>query len=187
MEKTSFRERFLKPVIIVLVIYVVSHLTYFYLSWQIADPALRATVALLSSSVLFISIGFGTLYIYPVAYFRGATLLERIIACLVTPVIWDIKEMVRVSELFTPGETLYYGLNTVFILSFFGALGQMGLCELVCRWRLRKRTGEPVRVFSLAPVISIVAGLAALYFCLLWGVGVHFFYIYIQGYRMLFT
>lgn len=187
MEKMSFGKRFLKPVIMVLLILVVSNITYFYLFWQIAHPTLRAIVALLSSSILFISIGFGTCYIYPVAYFRGAGVLERVIACLIIPIIWDIKEMVRVSEFFTFGETLYYGLNTVFILSLFGALGQMGLCELICRWRLGKRTEEPVRVFSPTPVISIVIGLAALYICLLWGLGVHFFYIYIQGYRMLFT
>jgi hypothetical protein len=95
--------------------------------------------------------------------------------------------MVRVSEFFTFGETLYYGLNTAFLLSVFGALGQMGLCELICRWRLGKRSEEAVKVFSPAPVISIVVGLAALYVFLLWGLGVHFFYIYIQGYRVLFT
>ena len=187
MEKASFGKRFLKPVIFVILTMVVSGITYFYLSWQIQDPSLHAFVALVSSSILFISIGFGTIYIYPVAYFRGANLAERIIACLITPIVWDLKEMVRVSEFFTFGETLYYGLNTVFILSVFGALGQMGLCELICRWRLRKRSGEPVKILSPVPIVSIVLGLLALYVCLLWGMGVHFFYIYIQGYRALFV
>jgi hypothetical protein len=187
MEKASFGKRFLKPVIIVILTMVVSGVTYFHLSWQIENPTLHEIVALLSSSILFISIGFGTLYIYPVAYFRGAGPAERVIACLITPVVWDIKEMVRVSEFFTFGETLYYGLNTDFILSVFAALGQMGLCELICRWRRGKRSEEPVKILSPVPIISIVLGLAALYVCLLWGMGVHFFYIYIQGYRALFT
>ncbi len=112
---------------------------------------------------------------------------ERIIACLITPLVWNLKEMVRVSEFFTLGETLYYGLNTVFLLAVFSALGQMGLCELICCWRLGKRSEEPVKVFSPAPVIAILVGLAALYVCLLWGLGVHFFYIYIEGYRAIFV
>jgi hypothetical protein len=63
----------------------------------------------------------------------------------------------------------------------------MGLSELICRWKLNKRSEEPVRVLSPAPVVAIFAGLAALYICLLWGLGVHFFYIYISGYRALFV
>jgi hypothetical protein len=187
MERMSFGKRFLKPVIFVLLTLLVSNTAYFYLSWQISHPTLRAIFALVSSAVLFISIGFGAVYIYPVAYFRGAGIGERIIACLITPIIWNIKEMVRVSEFFTVGETLYYGLNTVFILSIFGAFGLMGLCELICRWRAGKRGGESIRILSAAPIVSMIMGLAALYVCLLWGMGVHFFYIYIQGYRMLFT
>jgi hypothetical protein len=187
MERTSFGQRFLKPVFVVLLTLVVSNITYFYLSWQITHPVLGSIVAFVSAAVLFISIGFGTLYIYPVAYFRGANKLERILACLVTPVVWNIKEMIRVSEFFTLGETLYYGLNTAFLLSLFGAIGMMGLCEMLCRWQLGKRTGIRVKVFSPVPVLSIVVGIAALYVCLLWGLGVHFFYIYIEGYRALFV
>jgi hypothetical protein len=33
----------------------------------------------------------------------------------------------------------------------------------------------------------VISGLAATYFFLLWGLGVHFFYIYIQGYRAIFS
>jgi len=63
----------------------------------------------------------------------------------------------------------------------------MGLCELMCRWRLGKRSEEPIRVFSPGPIVSIVVGLVALYLCLLGGLGVHFFYIYIEGYKAIFA
>ena len=188
MQKTSFLKRFVVPVAIVLVTMIVTSIIYFHLAWRMdSGNALRPAIAFISAALLFSSIGFGTFLIYPVAFFRGAGVGERIIACLITPLVWNAKELVRVSEFFTVGETLYYGLNTAFLLSVFGVLGQMGLCELICRWRLNKRSEEPVRVFSPAPVISIVVGLVALYLCLLWGLGVHFFYIYIEGYRALFA
>ena len=188
MQKTSFLKRFVVPVVIVLVVMTVTAIIYFHLAWRMdTDNVLRPVVVFVSAAILFSSIGFGAVLIYPMAFFRGASAGERIVACLITPLVWNVKELVRVSEFFTFGETLYYGLNTVFLLSVFGALGQMGLCELICRWRLGKRSEEPVKVFSPAPVISIVVGLVALYLCLLWGLGVHFFYIYIEGYRAIFA
>jgi hypothetical protein len=107
-------------------------------------------------------------------------------ACFVTPVCWNLKEMVRVLDFFTPGEALWWGLNPAFLLAFAGAWGQMGLCELVHRVR-RRVAGTPVRVVTAAPVLGIVLALAALYALLVWGGGVHFFYLYMEGYRALFT
>jgi len=188
MQKTSFLKRFVVPVAIVLVMMVVTSIIYFHLAWRMdSDNVLRPVIAFVSAALLFSSIGFGTFLIYPVAFFRGAGVGERIIACFITPLVWNAKELVRVSEFFTVGETLYYGLNTAFLLSVFGVLGQMGLCELICRWRLGKKGEEPVKVVSAAPVVAIAVGLVALYLCLIWGLGVHFFYIYIEGYRAIFA
>ena len=188
MEQKSFSKRSMIPVAIVFATMIVTSIIYFHLAWRIsADNPIRPFVTTLSSWVLFISIGFGSLYIYPKGFFGGACIVERSAACLITPVIWNLKEMVRASEFFTLGETLYYGLNTAFLLALFGAFGLMGLSELICRWKLNKRSEESVKVLSPAPVLAIFAGLAALYICLLWGMGVHFFYIYIGGYRALFV
>ena len=188
MEQKSFSKRFVLPVAMVLATMIVTAIVYFHLAWRMdAGSPIRPAITWISSWLLFISIGFGALYIYPTGFFRGASMAERIIACLITPLVWNLKEMIRVSEFFTLGETLYYGLNTSFLLALFGALGQMGLCELICRWRLGKRSDEPVKVLTPAPVIAICAGLAVLFICLLWGLGVHFFYIYIDGYRAIFT
>lgn len=188
MEPQSFSKRSMIPVAIVLATMIVTSIIYFHLAWRISiDNPIRPLVTTLSSWVLFISIGFGALYIYPKGFFGGACIVERSAACLVTPVVWNLKEMVRVSEFFTLGETLYYGLNTAFLLAFFGTLGLMGLSELICRRKLNKLSEEPVKVLTPVPVLAMFAGLAALYICLLWGLGVHFFYIYIDGYRALFV
>ena len=188
MEQKSFSKRFILPVVVVLATMIVTAVIYLHLAWRLgSDSLLGPVVSTVSAWLLFISIGFGASYIYPTSYFRGASVVERMAACLVTPIVWNLKEMVRVSEFFTFGETLYHGLNTAFLLAFFGALGQLGLYALICRWRLGKRGDEPVKVFSPAPVIAICVGLAALYICLLWGLGVHFFYIYIDGYKAIFV
>ncbi len=183
--KTSFVKRTVVPVSIVLFTMAATSVIYNY-SWRINNVTLQWIVANVSAVLLFVSIGFGALVIYPVAFFRGAGTAERIIASLVTPIAWDIKEIVRVSQYFTYPEALYYGINQVFLLSIFGAFAQMGLCELICRWRLSKRGEGPARVFSAIPVISILLGLGAFYVILIWGVGVHFFYIYVEGYKALF-
>jgi len=188
MEQKSFVKRSVLPVAVVMATMIVTGIIYFHLAWRMdADSPIRPAITWISSWALFISIGFGALYIYPKGFFGGACIVERTVACLITPVVWNIKEMIRVSEFFTLGETLYYGLNTSFLLAFFGTVGLMGLCELICRRRLGKQSDEPVKVLSPTPVIAICAGLAVLYICLLWGLGVHFFYIYIDGYRAIFT
>jgi len=155
-------------------------------SWKIQDDGLRHWVAFAAGILLFVSIGHGALLVYPMAFFRGATVGERIVACLITPFLWNIKEIIRVSEFFTWGESLYYGLNSAFLPAVLGGLGQMGLCELLCRWRLRRQGRWPARVVTATPLLAILLGLGALFVFLVWGQGVHWFYIYMEGYKALF-
>lgn len=185
MEKQNFVKRFVVPTGIVFFTWLLTTVIY-YNSRKIGNDTLQQIVADISAVLLFASIGFGPLLIYPFTYFRGAGLAERIIACLVTPVAWDIKEIVRVTEFFSAGESIFYGFNQVFLLAMFGASAQMGLCEMICRWRLNKRGEERLRVVTPVPVVSILVGLAAFYVILLWGVGVHFFYAYMEVYKALF-
>ncbi len=187
MRKESFGKRFLRPVGTVLVVWAAASIVYLELAWRLESDALRELLAFSSALLLLLSLGFGALYIYPTAFFRGAGPMERVTACLITPLAWNIKELARVGEFFSFGETLYYGLNTAFLLTVFGSLGLAGLCELVCRWRLGTRSEQPVRVFSPAPLSLVALGLGAVYLLLFWGLGVHFFYIYIQGYKAIFT
>jgi hypothetical protein len=91
-----------------------------------------------------------------------------------------------VTQFFTLGESVYYGLNQVLLLCMFGAFAQMGLCEMICRWRLNKRGEGPLRVISSGPVVSIASGLVAFFVLMVWGLGVHYFYIYMEVYKALF-
>lgn len=186
MERESFSRRFVSPAITVLVVMAASAVLYDQ-AWRIGNDGIHQLAAYLAGVILFVSIGFGPLYIYPRAFFRGATCLERVLACLVTPMIWTLKEVVRVSEFFSWAEALYYGLNPLFLGCLCAAAAQMGFCEMACR-RLRNRyRPEPLPVVTPAALIAALAGLAGLGVILGWGMGVHSFYMYQEGYKGLFT
>jgi hypothetical protein len=185
IEKKSFVQRFIVPSGIVLLTMIISLFVY-YNAWRIDNDSLHWIVAYIFGLLLFISIGFGSLLVYPLMFFRGASGGERVLGSLITPIIWSIKELVRVSEFFTLGESLYYGLSSIFLLIFLGNLGLMGIVELICRRRIQKRIDPATRVITPLPVIAILIGLLALYIIFIWGVGVHWFYIYQEGYKALF-
>jgi len=185
MERQSFVRRAVVPAATVLIAMIAGAILYNH-SWRIGSDVLHQLTAYVSGIVLFVSIGFGPLYVYPKAFFRGASALERILACLVTPVAWDVKEILRVSEYFTWGESLYYGLNTIFLLCLCVVAAQMGICEMVCRWMRNRHISDPVPVVTPASLIPAVLGLAGVGTFFLWGGGVHAFYLYQEGYKALF-
>jgi hypothetical protein len=185
MERQSFFHRAVAPAATVLIVMVVSLMLYNH-AWRIGSHSLHQFTAYVSGLLLFVSIGFGPLYVYPNAFFRGASAPERILACLVTPVAWDVKEILRVSEYFSWGESLYYGLNTIFLLCLCVVAAQMGICEMVCRSLRNRRVSAPVPVVTPASLIPAVLGLAGVGTFFLWGGGVHTFYLYQEGYKALF-
>ena len=184
-ERASFFSRVIVPAGAVCTVMVVSLL--FYRHTRHMDPGtIKVLCSHLFAVLLFLSIGFGPFLVYPFAYFKGASTGERICASLFTPAVWSVKEVVRVGEYFTFWESLYYGLNSLILLTLFINVGIMGLCEILCR-ALDRRSGANRRVFTPVPVTGIILALAALYVMLIWGFGVHWFYIYMQGYRAIFT
>ncbi|MBN1636743.1 MAG: hypothetical protein JW920_09520 [Deltaproteobacteria bacterium] len=185
IQKTSYTRRIVMPAAVVLVVMALSFIVYGS-AWRIDSYALHRFVSHLSAVVLFISIGFGPLLVYPVAYFRGAGVGERIYASLIPPIIWLVKELIRVSEFFTFGETMYFIFNPLNIMIFIGAFGLMALSELFCRRSMKKRTGKPEKVITVLPVFAICTAIAGLYIFMIWGGGVHMFYIYMKVYKALF-
>jgi hypothetical protein len=186
MERQSLIRRVVAPALTVLIVMVASAILYDQ-AWRIGNDTVHQLTAYIAGLVLFASIGYGPLYIYPTAFFRGAGLGERVLASLVTPVAWNLKEVVRVSEVFTWGESLYYGLNPVFLLCLSGAAIQMGLCEMVCRWLRNRRVPERVSVVTPASLLAVLVGLLGAGLFMAWDMGVHWFYIYQEGYKALFT
>lgn len=185
MPASSFTHRFIIPVGLAVCVLFIS--IYIYNNaWRIDNDSIHQWLAFLAGLVVLATLWFQTLFVYPTAYFRGASVVERVLACFVTPLAFDVYDMIRVSEFFTVGESLYYGVNSLILVCISCSLIQMGICEMLCRlWAKRTRPDTP-RPVTTGPVLSIVAGTAGIYVFLLWGVGVHWFYIYQQGYRALF-
>lgn len=186
MERQSLLRRAVAPAATVLLVWAAGEVLYSQ-SWRTGNETLHHLVAYVSGLVLFAGIGFGPLYVYPRAFFRGANAWERILASLATPFVWNVKEVIRVSEYFTWGESLYYGLNTIFLLSLSAAAVQMGLCEMVCRRLRNRRVPEHAKVVTPAPLVAVLLGFSAVGVLFVWGKGVHAFYIYQEGYKALFT
>lgn len=186
MQKESFLKRFVMPVAVVFLTMVFAGGIYKN-SWLISHDGLRHAVAAIIAVPFFFSIGFGALVVYPLSFFKGASAGERIIASLVTPFLWNIKEMIRVSEFFPIGESIYFGLHQIFLLTYAGIFLQMGICEVVCRWKMNKQSEEKSRILSAMPICQLLVGMTGAYVFFLWGWGNNFYYIYIQIYTAIFT
>lgn len=178
MQEGDFFQRIVVPTSVALITMLSSRLVYFNAS---------SSVATISGVLLFLSIGFGTLLIYPVSFFRGAPLLERVTGCLLTPLVWNGIEIYNASEAFTLAESLFYGLNILFLGTLAGQLLMMGVCDFLCRGWLRRRTGGDGRVVSSFSIFACVAGIVGLYFVLLWQGGAGLLYLYVDIYKALFV
>jgi hypothetical protein len=134
------------------------------------------------------SIILGTLLIYPLAFFRGAPLRERVIGCLITPTAWILKELVMMPNSYSIGETIYNALNPLYWGTISLTVVEMGICEIACRLAARQKNSLPIRqVVSAGPVITLLAGIGALYIFNAWGDRVGFWYVHQALYQYLFV
>jgi hypothetical protein len=177
MRNQAFSQRIVVPTAMVLVTMILSRVIYFHSS---------ASVATVSGLVMFLSIGFGTFLIYPMSFFRGASMTERIVGCLVTPLVWNGIEMYKVSQAFTPAESLFYGVNIIIIGTVAGQFLIMGICDPLCRLQEKRAGREGPRVVSLFAVLASLCGILGIYLVLMWGEGVGLHYLLIGLYKELF-
>ena len=90
MVRQSLVRRVVSPICIVLGIMILSEATYDY-SRQIENRSLHLLLSHTGAAFMFLSIWLGALFVNSLAFFRGATFAERMLACLATPLIWCIK------------------------------------------------------------------------------------------------
>jgi hypothetical protein len=185
MERSNFRKRFVFPMLTLLLLMICSWIIY-NLAWRLDNHLIHHVLALVSGTLLFLCVAFGAAIIYPLAYFRGASLKERIIASSITPFIWMTKECARLYISFSLPECLYYYFNALNIWLICALGMEMAAAEMICRWTLRRR-GEKVRVFGLSAVA--VAGLSLAVFLLMFmmGQGETFYARYLELYRFFFN
>jgi hypothetical protein len=184
IKKQTFQKRFLFPVLAVFAVTAVSWATY-NLGWRLDLGSLHRPLAAAAGTLLFVSVAFGALYVYPAAFFRGASLGERTAASLVTPFLWATKECVRLSVSFSFFECVYYYLNPLNIWLLCGIIAEMALAEILCRWRLR-RGGEPIRAMHPAALVVLTMSLFLAVSLYTWGEGENAYVIFLEGYRCFF-
>ena len=185
IEKRPFTSRVLLPVAIPLVTWFLLHLVTRDPSW-IRDPQAYRLFMNAGHVLLYAAYALSALVLYPVLYFRGASLPERVLGCYVTPLAYVVKEVIRVNQYFTVGESLFYVLTSIIMGGLFIQVGLIGAGELISRLLYRRRFGIPVRVLTWQPLAGIAVAAGALSVMLLWDGGVHYFYVFQEGYKLLF-
>jgi len=183
--RKSLCKRLVLPAGTVLIVWLLLNFFYDQLIY-IENVKLYALLADLTWILLVISVGFSTLIIYPIMYFRGASFGERLLGCYLTPLGWCFKEFLRVNVSFTFAESAFFALLTsVSLMLLFGQVGLIGLSELSCRW-LAGRKGSGRKVLTPGPVISVTVSLGAVYFIGLYDGGYVFHLMVKMLYRALF-
>ncbi len=164
--------------------FLTNHLEWF------GNGAGYRTAAFFLYLLLGLSIFFSGPVVYGLMYVRGASLMQRLLGAYLVPLAWALKEIWRVSEFFTMGESLYYSLSPLPLGVLTYQVGFLSLVEIFFRWRKKKSEGFS-HVLSRGPIVGLVFFALILYLTLLWGVpgespGTRWFYLYQEGYKMLF-
>jgi len=184
VKRLGFRERLVSPVLVFFVIMTSSWIAY-NLAWRLENATLHRVVASVSGALLFLSVALGTLAVYSMAYFRGASLKERIAASLINPFLWATKECLRLCISFSLLESVYYYFNPLNIWLAFGIAAEMALAEMVCRQR-RRSQGADIRVLHPAAVAVFLISLSLVVSLYLWGEGENVYALFLEGYRGFF-
>ncbi|MFP4477085.1 MAG: hypothetical protein ACLFOY_16110 [Desulfatibacillaceae bacterium] len=183
-EKQGAWRRSVLPALIVLAVAFGGIYAYNNL-WRVAPGAVTWYGGHVLAAVVFISVGLGPFFIYPRAYRGGAGPVERIAACLVVPVVYALTEVARATGFFTLAEAVYYGLNTAILLIVLANLAATGVADMLMRKEEKGRRPR-TRVLTAWNGGAVVLFLVGVYMIFLWGMGVHAFYIYQEGYKALF-
>lgn len=170
MERKGFIKSFIVPLVIVVGIMVISAIIYHSASGLTPGP-FRDLLINVFGPLLFISIWFFPLVGPPLAYFRGALFIERLIIAFANPVIWVVRNESMVVCQFSGVEMIYF----LFLPWFFGiicvTLFLFSVSELVCRTihKIIDPKDEDVKIFHPAIIILLILGLAGTYMGLIKG------------------
>lgn len=177
-------KRLFTPVLSAFAVMAFSYFGYFG-ARSMDGGALQQWMAAVFGTTYFLSIAFGTLYVYTVAYVRGASLPERIIASSIIPFIWMTKEVLRLTASHPLVECLYWYLNPLDIWLVSFVVMEMGIATLIARLIL-KRGNRGMRVISGSPVVVIVVSFIFAVSVYAWGEGENVYVLFLKGYRALF-
>lgn len=185
MERQSFTRRVVLLAAFVLAVMLIS--TYLYdFSRHIQNRLFHLIVSNCSAVFMFLSIWLGALFANTLAFFRGATFGERILVCLLTPVVWCAKVLAGFWGIYSTGEFVFLFLHHFILGCPVVALLCMGLSEIWCRLIARRKSGDKsIRVFALSNSVLLATSFTAV-FLMLWNGGHSYYYLYMDLYAKLF-
>ena len=131
MTRQSIFRRFVIPLILVVGVWAVSSAVYNN-AWRLDHGILRTLAVGIFGPLLFLSIWFFAFVGPPIAYFRGASFIERFIIAFVNPVCWVVRVEAQVACQYDFVELIYFfflpwtfGVICVTLLEF--SLADIGL------------------------------------------------------------
>lgn len=138
------------------------------------------------SAARFLLLLFSTFFVYPFVWAAGASLRQRVLAAYVLPLAYVLWAIFQATAYFPLGQAVYYGFNPLAFGAFWLQLALIGVAEIAGRAWSRFRHGTRGPLVRWTHIAGIIVGLFALYLTLFWDGGVHWFYVYQEGYKLLF-
>ncbi len=184
MEQSSRFKRMVLPAGLALLVMVISINTY-DLSKNIGHRGLHLLLSHLSAVFMFLSIWVGALFVSSMAYFKGATFSERLLASLVTPVVWDLKVLWDFVGIYSAGEVLFALLHHIILGPIVVNLMCVGISGILCSRVMVKRTGDMSYRWTWSSLSVLLLGFF-LTVVFLWNGGHSYYYFYMDMYTLLF-
>ena len=168
VERLSVTRRFVWPLVILVGIRILSSFTY-HASSGLAPGLLRDVLINVSGPTTFVILWFGALIGPPIVYFRGGSILERLLIAFINPVMWVACVLAQVACQFKGIELLYF----FFLPWTFGIMCVTGLlfslAEFACRALHKRKWPQDVRVFHPGVLALMAVSLTGTYIGLIKG------------------
>ena len=185
IKKQSLGRRMVIPSLAAVMVWMVLNTSYDVFT-TIQDPDLYAALTDINWILLVAVVGFSAVITYPIMYFRGASLPERLIGAMALPLAFCLKEMFRATVAVSIPEAFFYAFFTsVQLLLLVGQVGLLSLMELICRKIATSKKGAN-KVLTPVPTLLFPMALTALYFILIYDGGYAFHLKVKMVYRALF-
>ena len=183
MKQKGIIQRFIIPLILAVGIREVSRLVYNGAS-TLSPGLFRDVVINTAGPLTFFSLWFFALIGTPLAYFRGARFLERLIVAFANPVLWILMIDREIACQFTGIERIYFfflpwtfGIMCVTCLAF-------SLAEIVCRALHKYKLKGNVTVPQPVVLLMLAGGLVGTYVSLI--KGQEWVYVVVHHYAQFF-
>ncbi|HSV95376.1 MAG TPA: hypothetical protein VLM75_00425 [Spirochaetota bacterium] len=167
MENRGIFGRFIIPLLVALGTLAVSSVIY-HGSTSMTPGVLRTVIKDVSGAVMFVSIWFFAFVGPPIAYFRGASFIERIAVAFANPLVWLFRMALTVSCQFNAIEMVYF----FFLPWTFGVVAvtlfAFSIAETLCRC-IDRRRGALIKALHPGVLALFLAGAAGVYFGLIRG------------------